>query len=44
MANNRASADYLIHSSLINEEYDRYVTNFQRSVDQRLRRELPALT
>lgn len=44
MANNRASADYLIHSSLINEEYDRYVTNFQRSIDQRVNRGQLALT
>ncbi len=36
MANNKASADYFIHSALLGEEYDRHVTNFQRSVDQRV--------
>jgi len=44
MANNRASADYLIRSPLINEEYDRYVTNFQRSIDQRVIQGQLALT
>lgn len=42
MANNRASADYFIHSSLIGEEYDRHVMNFQRSIDQRVAERTPA--
>ena len=36
MANNRASADYFIHSTLIGEAYDRHVMNLQRRVDARV--------
>lgn len=34
-ANNKASADFLIHSSLMDEEYDHDVINFQQNIEQR---------
>ncbi len=35
IANNRASADFMIHSSFMNEEYDRTVINFQKNIKER---------
>lgn len=35
IANNRATADFLITSSLMNEEYDHSVIDFQRNIKER---------
>lgn len=35
IANNRASADFMIHSSYMTEEYDRKVINFQKNIKDR---------
>ncbi|MDE6167980.1 MAG: methylglyoxal synthase, partial [Acetatifactor sp.] len=35
IANNRATADFMIHSSLMNESYDHRVVNFNKSVADR---------
>lgn len=35
IANNRASADFMIHSSYMSQEYDRNVINFQQKVKER---------
>ena len=35
IANNRATADFMIHSSLMNESYDHRVINFSKSVADR---------
>ena len=34
-ANNKATADFLIHSSLMDEEYDHEVINFKQNIQQR---------
>ena len=34
-ANNKATADFLIHSTLMDEEYDHEVINFQKNIAQR---------
>ena len=34
-ANNKATADFLIHSTLMDEEYDHDVINFQKNIAQR---------
>ena len=35
IANNRASADFMIHSSFMNEEYTHYLLNFQKNISDR---------
>ena len=35
IANNKATADFLIHSSLMNERYDHNVINFNKSIAER---------
>lgn len=35
IANNRATADFLIHSSFMNESYDHRVVNFNKSIAER---------
>lgn len=35
IANNRATADFLIHSSFMNESYDHRVVNFNKSIVER---------
>lgn len=35
IANNRASADFMIHSSFMAQEYDRTVINFQKNIKER---------
>ena len=35
IANNKATADFLIHSSLMNESYDHNVINFNKSIAER---------
>ena len=35
IANNKATADFMITSKLMNEEYDHEVINFQKNVDDR---------
>lgn len=35
IANNRASADFMIHSAYMSQEYDRKVINFQENIKQR---------
>lgn len=35
IANNRATADFLLHSFYMNEEYEHTVANFQRNVENR---------
>ena len=35
IANNRASADFMIHSSYMNEEYDHQVINFNKNIQDR---------
>ena len=32
MANNKATADFLLHSSLMNEEYDHNIINFNKKI------------
>lgn len=38
IANNRATADFLIHSSFMNESYDHRVVNFNKSIAERAER------
>ncbi len=35
IANNRASADFMIHSKFMNEEYTHYLLNFQKNISDR---------
>ncbi|MBO5371579.1 MAG: methylglyoxal synthase [Lachnospiraceae bacterium] len=35
IANNRASADFMLHSSFMDKEYDRTVINFQKNIKER---------
>lgn len=35
IANNRASADFMIHSSFMSEEYDHKVINFKKNIKER---------
>ena len=35
IANNRASADFMIHSELMDEEYNHNVINFNKNIRQR---------
>lgn len=35
IANNRASADFMIHSTYMSKEYDRKVINFQKNIKER---------
>ncbi len=34
-ANNKATADFLIHSTLMDEEYDHDVINFKKNIEHR---------
>jgi len=38
IANNKATADFLIHSTLMNENYDHNVINFNKSIAERAQR------
>ena len=35
IANNRASADFMIHSEFMNEEYEHEVINFKKNIKER---------
>ena len=35
MANNKATADFMIQSKLMDETYDHQVINFQKNIDNR---------
>ena len=36
VANNRATADFMLASSLMNQEYDRHVINYNKAIQKRL--------